>query len=104
MHLRLNLNILSFRYLPSIYQCVLTSATLNQGVDDLKRLVLTKPVVLKLDEPELPPASQLTQYQIYAEEEDKAVLIFALFKLNLVQGKTIIFVQNEERCYKSAAY
>ena len=90
----------SFSFLPSIYQCVLTSATLNEDVESLKRLVLHQPVVLKLEEPELPPPSQLTQYQIYAEEEDKAVLIYALFKLGLVRGKTIIFVRNVDRCYK----
>jgi len=91
-------------YLPSIYQCVLTSATLNQDVESLKKLVLHQPVILKLEEPDLPPSSQLTQYQIYAEEEDKAVLIYALFKLGLVRGKTIIFVRNVDRCYKLKLY
>lgn len=78
----------------------MTSATLSEDVKSLKQLVLHQPVTLKLEEPELPPASQLTQYQIYAEEEDKAVLIYALFKLGLVRGKTIIFVRNVDRCYK----
>ena len=86
--------------MPSIYQCILASATLNQDVESLKKLVLHQPVILKLEEPELPPSSQLTQYQIYAEEEDKAVLIYALFKLGLVKGKTIIFVRSVDRCYK----
>ena len=86
--------------MPTIYQCILTSATLNQDVETLKKLVLHQPVILKLEEPDLPPSSQLTQYQIYAEEEDKAVLIYALFKLGLVKGKTIIFVRNVDRCYK----
>ena len=88
------------RYLPTDYQCVLTSATLSEDIQSLKQLVLHQPVTLKLEEPELPPASQLTQYQIYAEEWDKAVLIYALFKLGLVRGKTIIFVRNVDRCYK----
>jgi len=91
-------------YLPTTYQCVLTSATLSEDVKSLKQLVLHQPVTLKLEEPELPPASQLTQYQIYAEEEDKAVLIYALFKLGLVRGKTIIFVRNVDRCYKLKLY
>jgi ATP-dependent RNA helicase DDX56/DBP9 len=78
----------------------LTSATLGDDIQSLKQLVLHQPVTLKLEEPELPPASQLTQYQIYAEENDKAVLIYALFKLGLVRGKTIIFVRNVDRCYK----
>ena len=89
-----------YRYLPTNYQCALTSATLSEDVQSLKQLVLHQPVTLKLEEPELPPASQLTQYQIYAEEGDKAVLIYALFKLNLVRGKTIVFVRSVDRCYK----
>ncbi|EFX73929.1 hypothetical protein DAPPUDRAFT_109408 [Daphnia pulex] len=91
-------------YLPTDYQCVLTSATLGDDIQSLKQLVLHQPVTLKLEEPELPPASQLTQYQIYAEESDKAVLIYALFKLGLVRGKTIIFVRNVDRCYKLKLY
>ena len=91
-------------HLPESYQCVLTSATLSEDIQSLKQLVLHQPVTLKLEEPELPPASQLTQYQIYAEEEDKAVLIYALFKLGLVRGKTIIFVRNVDRCYKLKLY
>jgi ATP-dependent RNA helicase DDX56/DBP9 len=40
---------------------VLTSATLSEDVDRLKKLVLNNPVVLKLSEPQLPDSSQLTQ-------------------------------------------
>ena len=52
----------------------------------------------------MPEASQLTQYQIKIEEEDKFVLIYALFKLKLVRGKTIIFVNGVDRCYKIKLY
>merc|ERR1711997_528165 len=48
--------------------------------------------------------SQLTQYQIRIEEEDKFVLIYALFKLKLVHGKTIVFVNSVDRCYKVKLY
>ena len=40
---------------------MLTSATLSEDVDRLKKLVLNNPVVLKLSEPQLPDSSQLTQ-------------------------------------------
>ena len=87
--------------LPSIYQAVLTSATLSEDVKKLKKLVLHNAVILKLEEPQLPMESgQLVQYQIKIEEEEKFVLIYALFKLRLIQGKTIIFVNNVDRCYK----
>ncbi len=86
--------------LPAIYQAILTSATLGEDVEKLKRLVLHNPVVLRLEEPQLPPCTQLTQYQIKLEEEDKFVLMYALFKLRLVHGKTIVFVNGVDRCYK----
>jgi ATP-dependent RNA helicase DDX56/DBP9 len=90
--------------LPPIYQAVLTSATLSEDVTRLKKLVLHNPVVLKLSEPQLPDSSQLTQYVIKLEEEDKFVLIYALFKLELIRGKTLLFVSSVDRCYKMKLY
>ena len=90
--------------LPSTYQSILTSATLSDDVSKLKKLVLHNPVSLKLEEPSLPDAAQLTQYKILLEEEDKFVLIYALFKLKLIQGKTIIFVNSVDKCYQIKLY
>ncbi|XP_023328223.1 probable ATP-dependent RNA helicase DDX56 [Eurytemora carolleeae] len=89
---------------PPIYQAVLTSATLSEDVEKLKKLVLNNPVILKLSEPDLPDSSQLTQYVFKLEEEEKYVLIYALFKLELIRGKTIIFVSTVDRCYKMKLY
>lgn len=90
--------------LPTTYQAILTSATLTEDVSRLKKLVLHNPISLKLEEPSLPDASQLTQYKILMEQEDKFVLIYALFKLRLIQGKTIIFVNNVDKCYQTKLY
>lgn len=79
-------------YLPSIYQAILASATLSDDVSTLKRLVLHNPVVLKLEEPELAPRTQLTHYRILAEECDKAAILYSLLKLELIRGKSIVFV------------
>uniref|UniRef100_V9KLR2 Probable ATP-dependent RNA helicase DDX56 n=1 Tax=Callorhinchus milii TaxID=7868 RepID=V9KLR2_CALMI len=87
-------------YLPKIYQSFLMSATFNEDVEALKELVLHNPVILKLKESQLPDSSQLTQYQIKCEEEEKFLLIYALFKLSLVRGKTILFVNSIDRCYR----
>uniref|UniRef100_A0A4W3I505 Probable ATP-dependent RNA helicase DDX56 n=1 Tax=Callorhinchus milii TaxID=7868 RepID=A0A4W3I505_CALMI len=88
------------RYLPKIYQSFLMSATFNEDVEALKELVLHNPVILKLKESQLPDSSQLTQYQIKCEEDEKFLLIYALFKLSLVRGKTILFVNSIDRCYR----
>ncbi|XP_075063348.1 putative ATP-dependent RNA helicase DDX56 isoform X2 [Mixophyes fleayi] len=86
--------------LPKIFQSFLMSATFNEDVQAIKELVLHNPVILKLEESQLPDSSQLTQYQIQCEEEDKFLLLYTLLKLSLVRGKTIIFVNNVERSYR----
>lgn len=89
-----------FRYLPRVYQASLASATLSEDVLSLKQLILHNPVTLKLQEPELAPVTQLTHYVIYAEEQDKAAILYAFLMLRLIRGKTIIFVNNVDKCYK----
>ncbi|KAF7405014.1 putative ATP-dependent RNA helicase DDX56 isoform X2 [Vespula maculifrons] len=87
-------------YLPRIYQAVLASATLSEDVLTLKKLVLHNPAILKLEEPPLAPPTQLAHYSLAAEENDKAAILYALLKLHLIRGKTIIFVNTVDRCYK----
>ncbi|XP_068128461.1 probable ATP-dependent RNA helicase DDX56 [Hyperolius riggenbachi] len=86
--------------LPKIFQSFLMSATFNSDVQALKELVLHNPVTLKLEESQLPDSSQLTQYQIQCEEEDKFLLLYTLLKLSLIRGKTIIFVNDVDRSYR----
>lgn len=86
--------------LPAVYQSVLASATLNTEVDQLKSVILHNPVVLKLEEPDLPLQSQITHYYFYAEELDKATVLLSLMKLHLLRGKNIIYVNSVDRCYK----
>ncbi|XP_032364040.1 putative ATP-dependent RNA helicase DDX56 [Etheostoma spectabile] len=87
-------------HLPKIYQSFLMSATLTEDVEALKELLLHNPVVLKLQGSQLPDSSQLQQYSIKCEEEDKFLLVYTLLKLRLVQGKTLVFVGAVERCYR----
>ncbi|XP_069678247.1 probable ATP-dependent RNA helicase DDX56 isoform X1 [Periplaneta americana] len=87
-------------YLPRVFQACLASATLSEDVLNLKQLVLRNPVILKLKEPELAPVSQLAHYHLAAEEDEKAAILYALLKLHLVRGKSIIFVNTVDRCYK----
>ncbi|XP_037726929.1 probable ATP-dependent RNA helicase DDX56 isoform X2 [Drosophila subpulchrella] len=88
------------KHLPPIYQAILVSATLTDDVVRMKGLCLNNPVTLKLEEPELVPQDQLTHQRILAEENDKPAILYALLKLRLIRGKTIIFVNSIDRCYK----
>ncbi|XP_076614554.1 putative ATP-dependent RNA helicase DDX56 isoform X1 [Chaetodon auriga] len=61
---------------------------------------LSSQVILKLQGSQLPDSSQLQQYSIKCEEEDKFLLIYTLLRLQLVQGKTLLFVGAVDRCYR----
>ncbi|XP_061553851.1 probable ATP-dependent RNA helicase DDX56 [Phycodurus eques] len=87
-------------HLPKIYQSFLMSATLSEDVQALKELLLHNPVTLKLQGSQLPDSSQLQQFSVQCEEEDKFLVIYTLLKLRLVQGKTLIFVGALDRCYR----
>lgn len=82
-------------------QHYLMSATLNTDVKELKSLIMNNPVILKLEEPDLPESDRLHQYHIEVfDDEEKFVLINALLKLGLIVGKSIIFVNTVNRCYQ----
>ncbi|XP_024113491.1 probable ATP-dependent RNA helicase DDX56 [Oryzias melastigma] len=87
-------------HLPKIYQSFLMSATFTEDVQALKELLLHNPMVLKLQGSQLPDSSQLQQYTIKCEEEDKFLLIYTLLKLRLVRGKTLLFVGAVDRSYR----
>uniref|UniRef100_A0A8R1I048 RNA helicase n=1 Tax=Caenorhabditis japonica TaxID=281687 RepID=A0A8R1I048_CAEJA len=88
--------------LPPSYQCILTSATLKDDMTSLKKLFMTGPVVtIKLTEGDLPNSDQLTQYQLTCQsDEEKFAILVAMFKLKLIVGRSIIFVNTIDRCYK----
>ena len=87
-------------YLPKIYQAMLVSATFSKDVENLKNLMLHNPVSLRLKESEFPEEEKLSQYIVKCEASDKFLLIYALFKLNLIQGKSLIFVNSVDKCYR----
>jgi len=87
--------------IPSVgCQSFLVSATLNEEALAIKQLILHNPVNIKLEEPDLLESDKLTQYHVKCDEEEKFLLLNALFKLNLIHGKTLIFVNTVNRCYQ----
>ena len=79
---------------------MLASATLSTDVASLKKLVLHNAVILKLEEPDIAPATQLQHYHLMIEENEKAAILYALLKLHLIRGKSIIFTNTVDKCYK----
>jgi len=79
----------------------LMSATLSEDIDTLKSLILHNPVSLNLKESRLALTDQLTQYHVMSEDDnDKYLLIYALMKLKLIRGKSILFVNSIDKCYR----
>ncbi|MGH0170407.1 UNVERIFIED_CONTAM: hypothetical protein FKN15_074629 [Acipenser sinensis] len=74
--------------------------TAAYAVPIIQHILSVKQVTLKLQGSQLPGSSQLTQYHIRCEEEDKFLLIYTLLKLALVRGKTLIFIGTIDRCYR----
>jgi ATP-dependent RNA helicase DDX56/DBP9 len=104
--------------LPSTLQTVLVSATLNEGVATMKGQLLRYPTTIKLAEEEVNDddgtlvvdnrvagaagsASKLKQFYIVSTDEySNHTIIYTLFRLNLIEGKTIIFVDDDEETFK----
>lgn len=62
---------------------------------------LSLQVTLKLQESQLPGPEQLQQFQVVCDtEEDKFLLLYALLKLSLIRGKSLLFVNTLERSYR----
>jgi ATP-dependent RNA helicase DDX56/DBP9 len=80
-------------------QIFLMSATLSIDLDALKGLFCRDPVILNLDD--LEKDSQLVrQYVLPVAEEEKFLILYAIFMLKLITGKSIIFVGDVDRSYR----
>ncbi|OAX82362.1 ATP-dependent RNA helicase DBP9 [Emergomyces africanus] len=84
---------------PRGVQTFLMSATFTSEVDTLKGLFCRNPVVLKLEEKEDEGAG-ISQFVVQCAEDEKFLLTYVIFKLQLVKGKCIIFVGDVDRCYR----
>lgn len=85
--------------IPRGVQTFLISATLTPEVEELKTLFCRDAQVVKIDDKE-EKGEGVTQYVVKCAEEDKFLLIFVVFKLKLVKGKCLIFVEDVDRSYR----
>ncbi|TKA25315.1 hypothetical protein B0A50_06219 [Salinomyces thailandicus] len=89
--------------LPPGVQKIMTSATLRTEIDTLTALFFpdaAKPAILDLSAEEAAEKPRLAQYTVRTAEADKFLLIYTIFKLQLIKGKVIIFVADIDRCYR----
>ncbi len=80
-------------------QTWLLSATLNDEVSKLKESFCRNCVILKVENDD-DDKNKLLQYYVKCNELDKFLLAYVIFKLHLIKGKTIIFVNDIDRGYR----
>jgi len=85
--------------IPKGVQTVMMSATLTGEVDTLKGLFCRNPKLLDLEEPDA-EGEGVKQFVVKCAEDEKFLLGYVIFKLQLVKGKCIIFVADVDRCYR----
>ncbi|WEW57108.1 ATP-dependent DNA/RNA helicase [Emydomyces testavorans] len=85
--------------IPRGIQTFLMSATLTSEVDMLKGLFCRNPVTLKLEEAE-DEGEGISQFAVKCAEDEKFLLTYVIFKLQLIKGKCIIFVGDIDRSYR----
>ncbi|KAG0656151.1 ATP-dependent DNA/RNA helicase [Maudiozyma exigua] len=82
-------------------QTFLMSATLNDDIQELKEKFCRAPAILKFQDDEANnDQTKLVQYYVKTNEFDKFLLCYVIFKLGLIKGKSIIFVNNIDRGYR----
>ena len=88
--------------LPTGIQTLMMSATLHTSTTTLTSLFCksSTPVTIDLSAEEAAEKPTLSQYVVRTAEEDKFLLIYAIFKLQLIKGKVIVFVADIDRCYR----
>jgi ATP-dependent RNA helicase DDX56/DBP9 len=85
--------------LPRGVQTFLMSATFTAEVDTLKGLFCRDPAILKLDDKE-EEGEGVSQYVVKCTEDEKFLLTYVIFKLQLIKGKCIVFVSDVDRSYR----
>jgi ATP-dependent RNA helicase DDX56/DBP9 len=84
--------------LPKTMQTFLMSATLSEETDGMKAQFCRNVAVVKLED--TASSEQLLQYYVKCSEQDKFLLVYVILKLQLIKGKTLLFVNDIDRCYR----
>jgi ATP-dependent RNA helicase DDX56/DBP9 len=95
--------------LPRIYQGMLLSATLNPEMDQLKKILLHTPVIVKLEQDDdtirntavtSSSGLLLKQFYIALPNKDKNLVLYVFIKLGLLKGKGLFFVNTTDAGYR----
>lgn len=89
------------RSMPKGVQTTMMSATLlSAELDTLKGIFCRNPTLLDLKEEFGEEDEKLTQYYVRTGEDDKWLISYLIFKLQLIKGPCLIFVADIDRSYR----
>ncbi|KAK3349989.1 P-loop containing nucleoside triphosphate hydrolase protein [Lasiosphaeria hispida] len=88
------------RALPKGVQTIMMSATLSAELDTLKGIFCRNPTLLDLNEKMGAEDEKLDQFYVKCSEDDKWLIAYLIFKLQLIKGKCLIFVADIDRSYR----
>eukprot|EP00792_Barthelona_sp_PAP020_P005260 TRINITY_DN2572_c0_g1_i1.p1 TRINITY_DN2572_c0_g1~~TRINITY_DN2572_c0_g1_i1.p1 ORF type:complete len:589 (+),score=164.85 TRINITY_DN2572_c0_g1_i1:39-1805(+) len=93
------LNFPFLTFLPASLQTILCSATLTDEVQILKKkLIKKKPISIKMKSEQ---KKKIEYFSIdIAQDVDKFLALYSMLKLQLITGKSLIFVEDGNRAYK----
>ncbi|KAL1523368.1 hypothetical protein AB1Y20_018312 [Prymnesium parvum] len=83
--------------LPPSVHTLLLSATVTPDVEGVTALLLHNPVSVDIDEE---GGGKLRQFYVQCSHADKFLLMYALFKLNRIPGRSLIFVNSVDRGFR----
>ncbi|KAK4453927.1 ATP-dependent RNA helicase dbp-9 [Podospora aff. communis PSN243] len=88
------------RTVPKGVQTIMMSATLSSELDTLKGIFCRNPKLLDLNEEIGAEDEKLSQFYVKCAEDDKWLMGYLIFKLQLIKGKSLIFVADIDRSYR----
>ncbi|KAK0709734.1 P-loop containing nucleoside triphosphate hydrolase protein [Lasiosphaeria miniovina] len=88
------------RSLPKGVQTIMMSATLSAELDTLKGIFCRNPTLLDVKEELGDEDEKLAQFYVKCAEDDKWLLSYLIFKLQLIKGPCLIFVADIDRAYR----
>ncbi|KAK4166796.1 ATP-dependent RNA helicase dbp-9 [Cladorrhinum sp. PSN259] len=88
------------RSMPKGVQTTMMSATLSSELDTLNGIFCRNPTLLDLNEEFGAEDEKLTQFYVKCGEDDKWLISYLIFKLQLIKGPCLIFVADIDRSYR----
>jgi len=86
--------------LPPAVQTLLLSATISPDLDAIRALFLHNPETIDVEDEASASGPNLKQFWLRTSHSDKFLVMYALFKLNRIPGRSLIFANSVDRGFR----